>query len=93
MPSGIWVGAVMEAANPVEAETFAHYFAKYYFVHKGFNAAIPPEAAALKQACDFVICRHNGMYFEIVCIVDREARPDARFRLRPTTPVRSLAIA
>jgi hypothetical protein len=73
----------MEAADPVEADTFARYLAKYYFVHEGFTAAIPPEATALTEACDYVVCRRNGMTFEIVCFVDRGARPGARFGLSP----------
>jgi rhomboid protease GluP len=73
----------MEAANPAEADTFAAYLAKYYLVNKGYNALLPPEAAELTSACDFVVCRHDGMTFEIVCFVDREARPGERFGLSP----------
>lgn len=73
----------MEAANSAVADTFAVYLAKYYFGNKGFNAAIPPEAAALTEACDFVLCQRDELYFNILCIVDREARPNARFGLSP----------
>lgn len=81
----------MDASNLAEAETFAAYLAKYYFLLKGFNVAIPPEAAALTKACDYVLCYRDELYFRVLCIVDREAHPGARFGLTPED-VREIAL-
>lgn len=61
--------------------TFAPYLAQVYMAKKGFRPGCVSEAAELEKACDIVITQSDGYTLRIVCIVDREARPDARFQL------------
>ena len=63
--------------------TFAEYLAKYYTGRRGFEPGTVPEAAALAQACDIVLTRHDGVSIQIVCIVDREANPQTVFGMAP----------
>src|SRR5262245_9574688 len=64
-----------------KAETFASYLAKQYIAKKGFKAGTVPEAKALESAADIVLTLADGMTFQLVCIVDREANPGKRFAL------------
>jgi len=64
-----------------KGETFAAYLAKQYVAKKGFKPGTVPEAGALASAADIVLTLADGMRFEIVCIVDREADPGKRFGL------------
>ena len=41
--------------------TFAEYLARYYTGRKGFEPGTVSEAAALAQACDIVLTRHDGV--------------------------------
>ena len=63
--------------------TFAEYLARYYTGRKGFEPVAVPEAAALAQACDIVLTRHDGVSIQMVCIVDREANPRKAFGMAP----------
>jgi rhomboid protease GluP len=65
----------------VKGETFAAYLAKQYVAKKGYKPGTVPEAGALASAADIVLTLSDGMRFEIVCIVDREADPGKRFGL------------
>src|SRR6266702_7143513 len=62
-------------------QTFATYLAKQYMAKKGFAAGTVPETKALVSAADIVLTLSDGMRFEILCIVDREANPGKQFGL------------
>jgi rhomboid protease GluP len=49
----------------------------------GFNPRAPTQATELASACDILLLRTNGFSSEALCIVDREANPNAQFRLSP----------
>lgn len=65
------------------AESFASYLARYLRARQGYGASLPPEAEALVPACDVVLVRTVQTVVSVACIVDRDARPDARFGLSP----------
>src|SRR5882724_291401 len=71
----------MDTEPPRERDTFARYLAKQYIANKGYKLGTAPEAAALAAASDIVLTRADGLSFQIICIVDREARPEANFAL------------
>jgi len=62
-------------------QTFATYLARQYIAQKGFKAGTVPEANALVSAADIVLTLSDGLRFEILCLVDREANPGKRFGL------------
>jgi len=68
-----------------KGETFAAYLAKQYIAKKSFKSGTVPEAGALAAAADIVLTLADGLRFEIVCIVDREANPGKRFALSRDT--------
>ncbi len=61
--------------------TFATYLADWHMAKKGFRLGTVPEAAALELACDLVLTKLDGMVLTMLCIVDRERDPAARFDL------------
>jgi rhomboid protease GluP len=78
------------SAKPAQAETqsappeprydtFCTYLAKQFIAKKGFEVARVPEVARLYQLCEIVLTRSDGYSFGILCMVDRDARPDAIF--------------
>ena len=71
----------MEHGASATAMTFAAYLARQYIARKGYKWATESEVDQLRAASDFVVTRANGLNFEIVCIVDCEARPTAGFWL------------
>src|SRR5215471_6409277 len=60
-------------------DTFCTYLAKQFIAKKGFEVARVPEVAPLYQLCEIVLTRSDGYSFGILCMVDREARPNATF--------------
>lgn len=60
-------------------DTFCTYLAKQFIAKKGFEIARVPEVAKLYQSCEIVLTRSDGYSFGILCMVDRDARPDASF--------------
>src|SRR6266849_5901604 len=62
-------------------QTFATYLARQYMAKKSFAVRTVPEAKALASAADIVLTLSDGMRFEILCIVDREANPGKQFGL------------
>lgn len=64
-------------------ESFAAYLARYLRAKRGFHTTVPPDAEALVPACDLVLVRAIQNVVSVACIVDRDARPDARFGLSP----------
>ena len=62
-------------------ESFANYLSRNYVLQKGYHPGAVPEARALLDAADIVLTRADGMSFQIVCLVDREANPQSRFLL------------
>lgn len=66
-----------------DAETFAAYMARYLVARHGYSVDLPNEAGPLAAACDRVLVRRSGNVVSVACIVDREARPGARFGLSP----------
>lgn len=71
----------MESKSGEGSQTFAAYLAKHYIAKKGFIAGTVPEAARLEAASDIVLTRSDGMSFQILCIIDREAHPGKQFPL------------
>jgi rhomboid protease GluP len=70
----------MDTANP-RRDTFATYLAKQYIAQKGYKLGTVPEATDLAAASDIILTRADGLSFQIICIVDREARPYQTFAL------------
>jgi rhomboid protease GluP len=62
-------------------DTFCTYLARQFIAKKGFDVARAPELARLYQFCEIVLTRSDGCGFDILCMVDRDARPDARFSM------------
>lgn len=63
------------------ADTFCSYLARQFIAKKGFDIAEIPEAEPLREICDIVLARSDGYSFGLLCMVDREARPNATFRM------------
>jgi rhomboid protease GluP len=72
-------------------ETFAAYLAKWLIVKNGYSRVIPAEAEVLRGGCDAVLCLRIGKAIALRCLVDREARPKARFET-PTEVLVELAL-
>lgn len=66
-------------AHSLISQTFAAFLARHFAAEKGYRADTVPEAAALAEACDFVLTYRDAMRFRLLCIVDCEAHPDRRF--------------
>jgi rhomboid protease GluP len=64
---------------PPSTDTFCSYLAKQFIAKKGFEVAHVPEAELLYDICDIVLARSDGYSFGLLCMVDREARPNATF--------------
>ncbi|MGJ4949198.1 rhomboid family intramembrane serine protease [Bradyrhizobium sp. HKCCYLS20291] len=62
-------------------DTFCRYLAKQFIAKQGFDLTHIPEAARLYDICDVVLARSDGFSFSLLCMVDREARPDATFKM------------
>jgi rhomboid protease GluP len=62
-------------------DTFCTYLAKQFIAKMGFDVARVPEVARLYQLCEIVLTRTDGHTFGILCMVDRDARPDATFSM------------
>jgi len=67
-----------QAQPESRSETFCTYLAKQFIAKKGFELARVPEVQRLQDACEIVLTR-SGYSFDILCMVDREARPNAIF--------------
>jgi rhomboid protease GluP len=80
-PGSAQSGQPEAASAPPEPrpDTFSTYLAKQFIAKKGFNVARVPEVVRLYQVCEIVLTRSDGYAFGILCMVDREARPDATF--------------
>jgi rhomboid protease GluP len=63
------------------ADSYCTYLAKQFIAKKGFEVAGIPEAQPLYQICEIVLTRSDGYSLGILCMVDREARPGASFRM------------
>jgi len=67
-------------ARPEPAsDTFCAHLAGQFIAKKGFEVARVPEVARLYDLCEIVLTHSDGYAFDILCMVDREARPDATF--------------
>jgi len=64
---------------PAPTDTFCNYLARQFIAKKGFDVANIPEAQRLHEICDIVLARSDGYSFGLLCMVDREARPNATF--------------
>jgi rhomboid protease GluP len=62
-------------------EATASYLAKRMCGDRGFTLGAVDEAKPLADASDIVLTRSDGMSFQIICIVDRQADPARRFGL------------
>lgn len=63
------------------SETFCAYLAKQFMAKQGFEVARVPEVERLHDTCEIVLVRSDGYTFGILAMVDREARPGARFNI------------
>ena len=66
-------------AQAAPAETFCTYLAKQLIAKMGFEIARFPEVKRLYDSCEVVLARSDGYALSILCLVDREARPNAIF--------------
>jgi rhomboid protease GluP len=70
------------AARPEPtSDTFCSHLARQFIAKKGFEVARVPEVARLYELCEIVLTRSDAYAFGILCMVDREARPEATFPL------------
>lgn len=67
----------------ISAETFAGHIAAHCIAREGFSRSVPPEAAALRGACDIVLTRMHWSSFHVLCLVDGQAHPGKQFGLPP----------
>jgi rhomboid protease GluP len=63
------------------AHSYCTYLARQFVAKKGFEVARIPEAKRLYEISEIVLTRSDGYTFGILCMVDREARPNATFRM------------
>lgn len=70
--------------NPSAGIPFAVYFAKYQVARRGYRHAEVPELQPLVAVCDYLLVRSDGFRFSVIAIVDRDARPTARFTVTMT---------
>lgn len=70
--------------EPSAGVPFAAYFAKYKVARRGYQLADVPELQPLVAVCDYLLVRADGFRFSLIAIVDRDARPEARFTLNVT---------
>jgi rhomboid protease GluP len=78
-PSGVTEPHAGVRPPPPATDTFCSYLAKQFIAKKGFGVANVPEAQRLYEICDIVLARSDGYSFGLLCMVDREARPNATF--------------
>lgn len=64
-------------------ESFASYLARVHVAQKGFQRGVPPEADALRDACDIVLTGQGAFGLHVVCLVDAESDPGKAFGLAP----------
>ena len=64
-------------------DRFAVYLDKVLVGRRGFVALVPDLLAPILAACDRVLVRADAALLQVACIVDRDARPDARFVMAP----------
>jgi rhomboid protease GluP len=65
----------------IPAKTFCTYLARQFIAKKGFQVANIPEAQELAAPGHIVLTHSDGYTFTILCMIDRETNPDARFGL------------
>lgn len=65
----------------IPQESFAIYLAKQFIAKKGFEPASVPEAEKLAAVSDIVLTQSDGYTLTMLCMIDRETRPGAVFRL------------
>jgi rhomboid protease GluP len=81
-PTGVAASSYGSTARPEPpADTFCSYLAKQFIAKKGYDVANIPEARRLYEICDIVLARSDGYSFGLLCMVDREARPNATFSM------------
>lgn len=66
-------------------DTTALYLAKRMCAERGYSPGTVPEAAAFAEASDIVLTKADGMSFQVICIIDREADPGRTFGLTRDT--------
>jgi rhomboid protease GluP len=62
-------------------DTLCIYLAKQFIAKMGFDVARVPEVMRLYELCEVVLTRSDGYTFGILCMVDRNARPNATFSM------------
>jgi rhomboid protease GluP len=77
------VDATHSYANSPEtrSETFCTYLARQLIAKKGFEVASIPEVQELNAVSDIVLTQSDGFTLTILCMIDRETRPDRVFGL------------
>jgi rhomboid protease GluP len=63
------------------SETFCTYLAKQLIAKKGFEIANVPEVGELAAPGDILLTHSDGYAFTVLCLIDREAYPNATFDL------------
>lgn len=71
------LGVTMDTVNG--GSTFAAYLAQVYLSKRGYQPGTVPEATELAEACDHLLTASDGYTLRILCIIDRETRPDRGF--------------
>jgi rhomboid protease GluP len=74
----------------IAGTTVARQIAAHCVAREGFVPGVPPEAAELTSACDFVLFRLHLSQLHILCLVDGETSPGRVFGM---LPARAEAIA
>lgn len=65
----------------IPIQTFCIYLARQFIAKKGFGIARAPELERLAAVSDIVLTQSDGYRFNILCMIDREARPGKIFNL------------
>lgn len=71
------------AQDTAAQDTFAVYLERFLVGRRGFVAVVPDLLAPLTGACDRVLVYADAPILQVACIVDRDARPEARFAMTP----------
>jgi rhomboid protease GluP len=70
---------ISSARPEASSNSLCTHLARQFLAKKGFEVARVPEVASLYQLCEIVLTRSDGFSFGVLCMVDRDARPEATF--------------
>lgn len=72
--------------------TTSERLAEAFKEKQGYVEGAVPEAIPLRDACDIILTKSDGMHFFVLCIVDAESRESAQFGLQRDEAKEILAV-